>query len=795
MKKLLSSIIAVSMLAASVAVPVFADEPETAPAEPALTEEIVPEVEEEIIYDDYAELYDYISAAYDVEVINNAYEDGTADNTIDSSKAVAITDNTHVFDLADNTVMTKEFMLSFDFRFDADTASISIYRQKPDGSVNKQGPLLSFADGQLRTQTGSSSYQKLGAMETGKWYTAELEGKMVVAGASATFRLYSYENGVKTLVQETPNVNVRQFYGGSSNGNPDCMSASNVSLDNVKLISEYPDAINITSTADEINAGTTAALDYTMTRLDTEITKYDVAWAVYDESGENEITDGSVSLTKDGVVVADINAATQVVTVKATTEVGAAPLTGEYQIKINAVSTENEKFDDIEVVGVDEAKAGTSQTFEIKASKNGADVTSTLTGADVVWSIYDAADLAQNTSKAFSIENGVLTIADGTLPQTVTVRASSVSGNVYGSKKLMIAFADSQKEEVLLSDACGEANDGGFKLVDSWDGSKAYYAENQVKLPTFGNTSNYVVTELDVKFAGAESGFTFIRVDGTFNSCFRYHEGQISLQTGSSKWDVYQSVSEDKWYHMEILYSASAPDASFNIYEYNEDGTLGEKKTYLDVSRRNGKDYGCLQIEAGTYVDNVKISTPIADSVEVTAPGQYVFAGETAQFTATAQRSGLPLKNYTGLTWKVLDADKLPIIDESVTINNTGLLTVDAMAPAQLLTVVASTDAASDSAEITVQVSEIITVTNIGRNPEGTKITKLYADKNFYYKDEVVFVIAIKDETGRLKAVDTIKTYGDRMALGSNELTADLDLPADFNPDTDIIEAVAWTSF
>lgn len=117
------------------------------------------------------------------------------------------------------------------------------------------------------------------------------------------------------------------------------------------------------------------------------------------------------------------------------------------------------------------------------------------------------------------------------------------------------------------------------------------------------------------------------------------------------------------------------------------------------------------------------------------------------------------------------------------------------MAPAQLLTVVASTDAASDSAEITVQVSEIITVTNIGRNPEGTKITKLYADKNFYYKDEVVFVIAIKDETGRLKAVDTIKTYGDRMALGSNELTADLDLPADFNPDTDIIEAVAWTSF
>ena len=117
------------------------------------------------------------------------------------------------------------------------------------------------------------------------------------------------------------------------------------------------------------------------------------------------------------------------------------------------------------------------------------------------------------------------------------------------------------------------------------------------------------------------------------------------------------------------------------------------------------------------------------------------------------------------------------------------------MAPAQTITVVASTATTSDRAEMTIQVAEIFTVTNIGINEAGDKIVKLYVDKNFFYNDDVVFVIAIKDAGGVLKGVKTVQTFGDRLAVGSNELNAELDIPAGFDPDTWTVEAMVWTMF
>lgn len=75
------------------------------------------------------------------------------------------------------------------------------------------------------------------------------------------------------------------------------------------------------------------------------------------------------------------------------------------------------------------------------------------------------------------------------------------------------------------------------------------------------------------------------------------------------------------------------------------------------------------------------------------------------------------------------------------------------------------------------------------------KIEKLYVDKNFYYDNEVTFFIAVKNADGMLKAVKAISTYGDNLSLGENELAAELELPSDFNPETDKIETMVWTSF
>ncbi|MGM9937302.1 MAG: hypothetical protein ACI38A_08155, partial [Candidatus Ornithomonoglobus sp.] len=767
--KIISSILSISILAASSAVPVFAD---------------------------------YAPADYDYEQLNYTYDDGAVTNEIDGSPAKQVTDSERLIELDDSTILTNEFFLSFDFRFDsAEDGSvpgiIQIDKKKSSGDADKYGPIFSYEGGVLRTQTGSTSYQTVASISPDVWYTAEIEGKMVVTDAAAVMRVYSYEDGEKTLVNELEGLNLRQFYAGAGNGNPNCLRANNVSIDNLTLISEYPDTITVTAAEDTVNAGQTDALDYSMSRLDMTVTKYAVTWSVYDADDSEEITDGSVTVTEEGVLSASISSPSQVVTVRAAAEFGGRELYGSKQITINAVDTDSEKYDEITIIGDDTVKAGTETAYSFTASKGGADVTGTVTDSDIVWSIYNCEDLKPNNNAAIKAENGILTVGDGVLPQTIYLRAASPSGNVYGSKKVDIELSASQEETVLASTACETAFDG-MERVDSWDGSTAYYSGSALHLITLGaNQTDYVFTELDVRFGGEGSGFTLMRRDaGKTESCFRYHNGQIALQTSSSNYDMIMSADTDTWYHFEVLYSSANEDASCNIYPINADGTLGEKQTALGISRRNGAEYGMLQIEAGTYVDNVKLSAPIADDVTVTAPGQYMFAGDTAQFTATATRSGLPLKNASGLTWTVLDAGKLPIIDGSITVDAAGLVTVDATAPAQTIYVEAkSSEAAKSSAAITVQVSEIFSVTNLGINEAGTAVTKVYVDKNFYYNDDVVFIITVKGNDGVLKAVGLINTFGDRLNIGSNELAADMTLPADFNPETDRIEAMVWTTF
>ncbi len=758
MKKILSTIISVSMIAASAAVPVMADY--TAPEE-----------------------------SYDVEQFNDTFDNGSAENAVDGSAAKQITGHETVRKVDNTDIFTKEFYLSFDFRFDtvdgAVPGYIAINNIKSNGSNNKVGPTFSYDGTNLRTQTGSNSYQSITAISPDTWYTAELEGKMVVVGGKVKMTVYDSGHNVVGSVAE---LNLRQFYAGAANGNPNAFVAANVSIDNLKFISENPDEFRLSSTADEINAGSNAALDYEAYRLDTLVTKHAVTWSV--EGTGVEIDD-------TGKLIADISAPEQTATVTASATFGDKTLTGTKEIVIHAVDTGDEKFDTIVVSGDDTVKAGGTASFTFTASKGGEDVTDSVTTDDVVWSVYNTDDLAPNNNVNIKAENGTLTVADGVIPQTVYVHASSVSGNVTGSKAVAIGWSDNQKENVIYSNACETAVDNTTR-VESVDGSTAYYTEDTTTFQ-YGNHGEYTLTEMDIKFGNVDGalagGFRFRRADGTENSSFVINSGSFSQQTGGSKFSVlYSGVEADTWYHMQILYSAGET-GSINIYKYNEDGSMELVQTVKGINKRNSKDTGKIEVQGHTYIDNIKVTNPIADAVAVTSPGQYMFAGETAQYTVTATRSGMPLDGAAGVKWSVLDADMLPIIDGTVTIDDTGLLTVNSMAPAQKVTVVASTATSSDKAEMNIQVAEIFSVSNIGINEAGDKIVKLYVDKNFYYPDDVVFVIAIKDADGVLKGVKTVQTFGDRLALGSNELNAELDIPSGFDPETWKIETMVWTMF
>lgn len=769
MKKLISTIISISMIAASAAMPVFAD-------------------------------YEAPEESYDVEVISNSFDDGTVTNDIDASPAMQLTEQGDIL-RADGSVFGSEFYLSFDFRFDTQSDGttvdgyINLNNEKNGKYTNKVGPNFSYGttkstgtDLVFRNQTGGSAWAKIADIEPDKWYTAEIEGKTY-----STTRMAVYDSA-HNKVGETDSLYLRNFASDTKNGNPNVLYGNHVSIDNVRLISENPNSIVITSAADELNVGGNMSFNYTAARDGIEFTKPTVTWSVYDAENSAPVDDNSITISNTGVLTVGAAAQAQTVNVRATAVFGEKEVTGSKQITIKSVDTSGEKFDTITVEGADTVKAGTSSTYTITATKGGLDVTDTLTDEDVVWSVYDYANLDPiysnvNSQEKVSVTNGVLTISDKTLPQSFIIRASSVSGNIYGSKAVSTTFSDSQTETVIYYDAFEKelANEKSTSV----DGSTAMLATSSKAVWDTANQDGYVMTEMDIRFTQEGSGFVLKRRDGgKTNTEITYSGGNIKTNSGV----LMTGANTETWYHVELLYSDTY--AACNIYTYNENGTRSEAATSLNIDRRNASSYGRLDINSGACVDNIIIYKPTANSISLSASGQYMFAGETMQLTPTLTRNGLPLSGTDGITWTVLDEEDLPIIDGSVTVDSTGLLTVDSISPAQTITVVASAaTGASDSVTINIQVAEIFSVTNIGINEAGDKIVKLYVNKNYYYNDDVTFIISIKDENGVLKAIRLINTFGDRLAIGSNELNAELALPTGFDSDTWPVEAMVWTMF
>ena len=95
-------------------------------------------------------------------------------------------------------MMTNDFFLSFDFSFDAVDGTVpgvfGIDRYDDNNKNSKTGPKFTYNEGQIRTETGSDKYDKLGAVSPDTWYTIEMEGKMVVSDAAVEFRLYGYDS-------------------------------------------------------------------------------------------------------------------------------------------------------------------------------------------------------------------------------------------------------------------------------------------------------------------------------------------------------------------------------------------------------------------------------------------------------------------------------------------------------------------------------------------------------------------------------------------------------------------------
>ena len=794
-KRILSSIIAASMFA--VCVPVMAD-------------------------------YVEPSNNYDAELKNETYNDGTATNDIDSSKAFDVPAMTYssadppkeqYTDIItfDSDVLTKEYFLSFDFNFKTVDGkvpgNIRIDSKQKQGETNKLGPYFSYDNGQLRTQKGSDSYDELGEIEPDTWYTAELEGTMVVSGAKTVFRLYKYEGTTKTkvLVKKTEELNLRQFAADSTN-KPNRLAAADVCIDNVRLIQEYPNELTVTADKTTIDAGETLQLDYVMTREDSVTTKYDVTWSV---------VDGDASITNRGVLTSPVSENNSIVKVQASATINGKELTSEpFEITVNGVNKAGESFDTVEISGESKVKAGGDPVqYSFTASKNDG---TPVTGAGVVkWSIYDPSNMNKNLNSKISIDEntGVLTVKDGVIAQTILVKASSTpNGYISNTFPVEIEFGDSQIEKVIAYDACEETRDDARRYDDngksSVDGSGAYIGDKPWEVQTFSAPGGYTLTEMDVKFIDSSSLFDF-SVAGQNDSILHFciHGGKISAQYGgrSDEYVDMETVDYGSWYHLEILHSHNDENASCNLYKYNSDGTLGNPTKY-ELQRRNKKEYTALKIGANTAVDNIKISVPYASEITLTSDDadNDIAAGASVQITATCKRNGLNLLNFSGLDWSVLGGDGQPIIENEdgtidAEISTNGLLTTRAMGPLQTLTVQAKSGNKTEKIGFTMYRDSIFEVTGVsydgGAEEDGdakvvnkNKIVQLTVNKKYEYNDDVTFILAFYDnETGALVDVHMLSAFGSNYAVGSNDIPVEWDIPSEDSNTK--IKAFVWTRF
>lgn len=468
--------------------------------------------------------------------------------------------------------------------------------------------------------------------------------------------------------------------------------------------------------------------------------------------------------------------------------------------KFTAQYEDDPNYVEITISGESSLKADTSEQYTFTAkNRSGADVTASLTDAE--WAVYDCDNKAVNGNTNITLNNGLLSVADGVLPQKIYLRVISAEKATYGSIEVEIKMSDSQKEAVIYSNACETALDG-TERVDSVDGSKAYKATTATPL-TFTDQKDYVLSSFDMKFGAENSGFIIKRSDGDVASSFIMRSGALSQETSGGKYTaIFGDIDTSKWYHVEVMYKAATDDladnVSMNLYEYNEDGTYRKVYTGTRLNDRNGKNQGMIEVQADTIIDNVKVFTPSPNEIEASVANTLVYSGETTQCSAKVSWYGLPFAGADGVTWSIVDAEGLPMLEGPVSINQAGVLTVGATASDQIIKVKASSTSGAESL-VTVEIksSEIFNMKNIGIDEETGHITKLYAEKKLPYDDDVVFIMAFYKD-GVLSGVRTLKGYGSNYPISEDvEIAVDWTIPEGFdgktNP-TDTAKVFIWTS-
>ncbi len=769
----------------------------------------------ELFADEEFDSVSNLDMMYADEIINNKHNDGDLTDGPDGTSYLKPTAETKFMELTGD-VTRKENIVAFDFRFDEGTGDNLITFSN---SKNKIGPMFSLNGTTLRTATGSTSYQTVCEnIEPGKWYSMELVGKYVVVGASVDLRVYSLENGQRTLLKTVKGINLRQFYPGSGNGDFECIKAApGVSIDNEYAALLCADAVEVSSTEDSVKAGSSVQLSAIAKRKGAQITTPEFTWEVYNEDGTELLNDANVTVNA-GLLTVGSDALRQNVTVRATAATKGNPH-GDYKILVDAIDKSTDTYDALEIKADKETvRVGEDVHFTATAKLNGNVVTPGE--GDLKYVVYNEADIRELGNKNITVtEDGVLSVSEDAVPQVITVRGTNKSGSIKASYKIEVlpAYMNTENEDVYSdtfasANACEEYTERLNLKDGSWDGSGYYEVPAAYDFVGFAsNTSEDVIYSADMKFASDGAGWTIGNIGN----------GKIGLQLSSSgttlnaigpsnKTVGSMMIDKDAWYNVQIMCSTGNANAYAvcSVYKYDENGkkvnplTGTEGTPYnLTVSLRNLSESQAnhICINAGTCVDNIMNLKIAPDALTLTLDVDTVLAGGTAQATTVASRKGIafPYLNSNLIRYEICDTtEQLPLLSDMIKIDSSGRITVDAMADAQEVYVIvwSTSGGMGDIASLTIKSSDIFEVKGMGFADDSyTKLQRLDIVKSFNYDDDVTFISAAYDADGYMKAIATKKAYGDQISLGDTRVTMNMNMPTDFDKVNDRLNAFVVT--
>ena len=707
-----------------------------------------------------------------------------------------------------------DVMLSLDVRFDADGAGFT----PEDNGDKKVAGAVVFRNGTIQMQRGGKDYTdtKIGA-DTNTWYHIALVGRYSAADANVDMYVWKYNSdGTKTFVQKVTGMPLRNMAASNGNGVSHLNILANTSVDNIALYNLGADTISLDSLSDTIKAGETMLFTYGATRLDQYITAPAVTWAVYNEANDAVLNDENITISESGLLTIGANASKQKITVRATAANG---VYASKTIDVDAVDTSTDTYDTL-TLSADKATVRVGENTQITAVASLDGATVTPGDGDLKYIICNEANLRALNNKNITITNdGVLSVTEDAVPQTITVRGTNKSGSVQGTVKVQILPAnmntgneDKYTDTYVSSNACEEYVSGATLEEGSWDDSGYYNVTAAYDFVGFpANTSADVIYSADMKFAKDGAGWTVFSND----------KGKLGLQLSSSgttlnalgasnKTVGSMTIDKDSWYNVQVMCSTGNANAYavMTVYKYDENGkrvnplTGAEGTPYiLTCALRNLAESPAnhINISAGTCVDNVMSFNIAPDKLTLSVDAQTVLAGGSAQASTKASRKGIefPYLNSNLIKYDIYDAEnKYPLGSDKITIDALGKINVDAMADAQDVYVrVSSTSGGmNDSKKLTIKSSDIFEINKFGFEDEDkTKFKRIDVTKNFNYSDEVTFVAATYNNLGALTSIALKKAYGDQLTIGANKVTMSLDLPDTFDKVNDKFNAFVLT--